>query len=294
MQKVTTCTTVVNKLNTIHAQFRFFDMEVIAGEPNFVAQTNESGCVFEFDFSKVYWNSRLHTEHARLLSQFGKGQVVADAMAGVGPFAVPAARKGCYVLGNDLNPESYKWMTANQRRNKVESRLRTTCSDAREFIQRAPLEAWTKPFPRSEATTAREKALEGRKRKAQLEAMGLKEFPKEEPKPQTIDHFVMNLPDSALEFLDAYAGSYKPLLEVEGYDRSAVKMPLVHVHCFTRELEFDGAQRDICERATGYLGAPVTPDMDGFNLHSVRRVAPNKDMYCLTFRLPEAVAYADK
>lgn len=284
----------MNKLNTIHAQFRFFDMEVIAGEPNFVAQTNESGCVFEFDFSKVYWNSRLHTEHARLLSQFGKGQVVADAMAGVGPFAVPAARKGCYVLGNDLNPESYKWMSANQRRNKVEARLRTSCSDARKFIQRAPLEAWTNPFPRSEATTAREKALEGRKRKAQLEAMGLKEFPKEDPKPQTIDHFVMNLPDSALEFLDAYAGSYKPLLEVEGYDRSAVKMPLVHVHCFTRELEFDGAQRDICERASGYLGAPVTADMDGFNLHSVRRVAPNKDMYCLTFRLPEAVAYADK
>lgn len=28
--------TVVNKLNTIHAQFRFFDMELIAGEPDFI------------------------------------------------------------------------------------------------------------------------------------------------------------------------------------------------------------------------------------------------------------------
>lgn len=284
----------MNKLNTIHAQFRFFDMEVIAGVPDFITSTNESGCVFEFDFSKVYWNSRLHTEHARLLSQFAKGQVVADAMAGVGPFAVPAARKGCYVLGNDLNPESHKWMSANQKRNKVESRLRTSCTDAREFIQAAPLQAWTQPFARSHATTAREMALEGRRRKEQLAALGLTEFPKEVPQPQTIDHFVMNLPDSALEFLDAYAGSYTPLLSQDGFDRSKVAMPLIHVHCFTRELEPDAAQTDICERATHYLGHEVSPGMDGYNLHAVRRVAPNKDMYCLSFRLPEAVAYAAK
>ena len=29
--------TVVNKLNTIHAEYRYFDMEVLAGEPDFVA-----------------------------------------------------------------------------------------------------------------------------------------------------------------------------------------------------------------------------------------------------------------
>lgn len=283
----------MNKLNTIHAQFRYFDMEVIAGEPDFVTSTSESGCSFEFDFSKVYWNSRLHTEHARLLALFGKGQVVADAMAGVGPFAVPAARKGCYVFGNDLNPESFKWMSVNQKKNNVEARLRVSCSDAREFIRGVALQAWTQPFVRNQATTSREMALEGRKRQAQLEAMGLKEFPDEKPAPQTIDHFVMNLPDSALEFLDAYRSSYRALLDVEGFDRAAATMPLIHVHCFTRELELEGAEKDICERAAHYLGHPVTPGMDGFNLHMVRRVAPNKDMYCLSFRLPAEVAYAD-
>jgi ribosomal protein L11 methylase PrmA len=40
-------------------------------------------------------------------------------MAGVGPFAVPAAKKGCYVLGNDLNPESVKWMRENRVKNRV-------------------------------------------------------------------------------------------------------------------------------------------------------------------------------
>lgn len=40
-------------------------------------------------------------------------------MAGVGPFVVPAAKKGCFVLGNDLNPESVKWMRENRVINKV-------------------------------------------------------------------------------------------------------------------------------------------------------------------------------
>jgi tRNA (guanine37-N1)-methyltransferase len=44
---------------------------------------------------------------------------VADVMAGVGPFAIPAAKKGCRVLGNDLNPEGVKWMSVNREKNKV-------------------------------------------------------------------------------------------------------------------------------------------------------------------------------
>lgn len=125
----------MNKLDTIHAEYRYFDMEVLAGETEFVTTTvrshalllgyradhvkNESNCLFTFDFSKVYWNSRLQHEHDRCVSLLPVGSVVADVMAGVGPFAVPAAKKGCYVLGNDLNPESVKWMRENRVNNKV-------------------------------------------------------------------------------------------------------------------------------------------------------------------------------
>lgn len=234
-------------------------------------------------------------------------------MAGVGPFAVPAAKRGAYVLGNDLNPESVKWMRENQTRNRVESRLRVTEDDARAFIKRAPLEAWRNPFARSAPVSSKTKEKVERaariKAKKEKEAAGqatqssdpappsTEAPPQEEekkeqpPQPQTIDHYVMNLPDSALEFLDAYAGAFTPLLSEPGYDRST-PLPLIHVHCFTRELEPEPASDDICARASATLGHPVTPDMDGFNLHPVRRVAPNKDMYCLTFRLPAEVAYA--
>lgn len=127
--------TVVNKLNTIDHKFRFFDMELIAGEPNYIVQhvstsflnfsrcsptlQRESDCHFTFDFSQVYWNSRLHTEHNRLVSAFKPEEIVADVFAGVGPFVIPAAKKGCAVLGNDLNPTSVKYLVQNTRDNGV-------------------------------------------------------------------------------------------------------------------------------------------------------------------------------
>ena len=46
---------------------------------------------------QVYWNSRLETEHKRLVGLFSPDDVIADIMAGIGPFAVPAAQNGCTV-----------------------------------------------------------------------------------------------------------------------------------------------------------------------------------------------------
>ena len=58
---------------------------------------------------QVYWNSRLETEHSRLVNSIGSAEVVADMMAGVGPFALPLAkRRSVTVFANDLNPESYR------------------------------------------------------------------------------------------------------------------------------------------------------------------------------------------
>jgi tRNA (guanine37-N1)-methyltransferase len=67
----------------------------------------------------VYWNSRLHTEHDRLVQLFQPEDVVVDVFAGVGPFAIPAAKKGCAVLANDLNPNSAKYLLKNVQDNRV-------------------------------------------------------------------------------------------------------------------------------------------------------------------------------
>ena len=56
----------------------------------------------------------------------------------------------------------------------------------------------------------------------------------------------MNLPDSAITFLDAFRGiltlSSGSIVDLQAlYD----VMPMVHCHCFARELECDAAERDI-------------------------------------------------
>lgn len=82
-------------------------------------EMSEGDCIFKFNYSKVYWNSRLQTEHKRLVDSFKPGEVVCDVMAGVGPFAIPAGKKGVFVWANDLNPESYEAMKEAVTRNKV-------------------------------------------------------------------------------------------------------------------------------------------------------------------------------
>ena len=94
-------------------------MEVIAGEENFQVTQVHLDCTFVFDFSKVYWNTRLEGEHRRLVGMFGAHEVVCDVFAGVGPFAVPAGKKRVFVLANDLNPASYESLQANIQKNKV-------------------------------------------------------------------------------------------------------------------------------------------------------------------------------
>lgn len=54
-----------------------------------------------------------------MVTIFDPEDVIADVFAGVGPFAVPAAKKGCGVLGNDLNPSSVRYFLKNVEDNKV-------------------------------------------------------------------------------------------------------------------------------------------------------------------------------
>lgn len=82
-------------------------------------EQKEQDCIFRFNYSKVYWNTRLGTEHERLVSMFNTGEAVCDLMAGVGPFAVPAGKRGVFVSANDLNPDSYASLKRAITDNKV-------------------------------------------------------------------------------------------------------------------------------------------------------------------------------
>nr|XP_020446773.1 tRNA (guanine(37)-N1)-methyltransferase [Monopterus albus] len=171
MDKNPGVTCVVNKTSIIDSTYRNFKMEVLAGEENMLTKVKENGMMYEFDFSRVYWNPRLSTEHQRVVQLFKRGDTVFDVFAGVGPFTIPAARQGANVLANDLNPESYRWLQHNCKLNKVESKVRTFNLDGRAFIQ-GPMKQELPALLKGKATV----------------------------------HVVMNLPALALEFLDAFKG----------------------------------------------------------------------------------------
>lgn len=259
LEKTPRILTVVNKLDTIDTEFRVFAMELLAGVPNYFTVVSESGCEFELDFRAVYWNSRLHTEHARLVNIFKPNQVIADVMAGIGPFAIPAAKRLCWVLANDLNPTCYEGLLANSARNRT-FRVESSCMDGRAFIDHAVQRTWDAGFPSrpTEEELHSVRSLRKAARAAQKgdgKSVTKTEAPPPPPR-RLIDHFVMNLPATALEFLDAFRGVYTRLearvgpalaseLDAHATDKDVEPLPMVHVHCFTKELDAPG--KDICD-----------------------------------------------
>lgn len=126
MDKNSHIKTVINKIDNVGSEneFRTFAYEVLGGPDDLNVEVSEAGCTFKFDYSKVYWNSKLDTEHKRIVGLFQPGEVVVDVMAGIGPFAVPAGKKGVHVWANDKNPESYRYLEDAVRRNKVSRAIR--------------------------------------------------------------------------------------------------------------------------------------------------------------------------
>lgn len=255
LDKVPGCRTVVNKAATIDSTYRNFQLELICGEPQYQVETKENGVLFEFDFSRVYWNPRLSTEHERITKMLNANDVLYDVFAGVGPFSVPAARKKCCVLANDLNPESYKWLQHNGKRNKCLTHMKTFNKDGRMFL------------------------LEDAKPDL------LKRW-KEQTADKTLDyriHITMNLPAMAVEFLNVFRG-FLNADEAQEFLNQQLNYPTVHVYCFAKGEDTKTLARALVE---DNLGLPLTDNLEG--IYFVRNVAPNKDMYRVSFRLTNEI-----
>jgi tRNA (guanine37-N1)-methyltransferase len=65
--------TVVNKTEKINNVYRNATLEVIAGANNFITTVKEGNSRFDFDYSKVYWNSNNHTDRENVISMIKPG-----------------------------------------------------------------------------------------------------------------------------------------------------------------------------------------------------------------------------
>uniref|UniRef100_A0A6P4E5T3 tRNA (guanine(37)-N1)-methyltransferase n=1 Tax=Drosophila rhopaloa TaxID=1041015 RepID=A0A6P4E5T3_DRORH len=248
--KLPNCRTVVNKASSIDNTYRNFQLELICGEPEYQVETKENGVPFEFDFSKVYWNPRLSTEHERIVKLLHTGDVLYDVFAGVGPFSVPAAKKRCNVLANDLNPVSFHWLQHNAKRNKCLSQIKMFNKDGRQFILEELREDLLKRLLTTDTSSY-------------------------------ATHITMNLPAMAVEFLDAFRGLYKA--EELSKLPENVSYPNVHVYSFAKGENTKELVRKLVECN---LGASLDDNLlQGISF--VRNVAPNKDMYRVSFRLSQ-------
>lgn len=272
--------TVINKTGAIENEWRVLPMEVIAGENQTVTEMKQHNARFRLNYATVYWNSRLEGEHKRMVDRyFQPGDVILDAMAGIGPFAVPAALKGCTVYANDLNPESYRWLRENAAVNKVNDKLKAYMLDGREVIR---LAAGRKLPPPAVPLVC----VKGEMKEHKKEREGGNEL---------FQHVIMNLPATAVEFLDAFNGAF------DRQEWKDVDLPMVHVYAFLRG---DEELKDLQCRAEKALGGSLLVTEEGGDnndtnnnnqpeFYLVREVAPNKSMYCLSFRVPSAIAFGD-
>ncbi|KAJ5425722.1 hypothetical protein N7465_000792 [Penicillium sp. CMV-2018d] len=299
MDKNPTVRTVINKTEDVgsHSQFRTFPFELLTGENDLNVIQHEQDCEFRFDYARVYWNSRLETEHRRLVEKFAPSEMVCDVMAGVGPFAVPAGRKKIFVWANDLNPHGFEVMQDAITRNKVQDFVTPFNQDGREFIRSSGrLLLSAKPL----TVTIHPKVGREKQRKIAEGKASPLPSPKVYTRPTIVNHYVMNLPATAIEFLDAFPGLYAGEEQIFA-PNTEQKLPMIHVYCFSGHSDNEVDDHiDICERISERIGHKITVDdcVGGkgnqeleLTIHNVRLVSPKKQMFCASFRLPREVAF---
>ncbi|KAM7542148.1 hypothetical protein Aperf_G00000019452 [Anoplocephala perfoliata] len=284
LDKLPRVRTVINKAAKIDNEFRTFAVDLMAGEANYLTEVKENGVTFNFDFSKVYWNSRLGTEHCRIVEEIklvaknsdtATSVVVYDVFAGVGPFSLPLARSGnCQVFANDLNPISFQFLEENLRRNSSrkhpisEEQMKCFNLDGRDFIKQVVCPHYEK-----------------------LLQCGTVEF-----------FMLMNLPELAIEFLDVF----------QDFRVHSSNLRPIHTRCYcfirhalenkvAKPLKLQEADNEARQRVSKALSIDLTAitaesshdltaspcgiHLTGWNLRFVRNTAPYKDMYCLEFDL---------
>ncbi|TQV95875.1 tRNA (guanine-N(1)-)-methyltransferase [Cordyceps javanica] len=249
--------TVINKIDNVgtESEFRTFAYEVLAGPDDLEVEVSEAGCHFKFDYSKVYWNSKLGTEHQRITALFRPGEVVADVMAGIGPFAVPAGKKGVFVWANDKNPESYRYLTDIIKRNKVGEFVRPFNADGHDFIRRACDEV-LEASRRGEAATL--------------------------PAPKFLHNF-RGIYHGQEALFAPHTATSLPLVHTHCFAVKADDATPLDDIC------------DRIEKEIGVRLVPGDAEVDGqVSIHEVRDVAPAKRMFCASFRVPPSVAFAPR
>ncbi|HEX3001126.1 MAG TPA: RsmD family RNA methyltransferase, partial [Methanoregula sp.] len=123
--------TVLNKVQKVASDSRTASYEILAGDTT-VTRYREFGFQYRFDVAQVFFNSHMAYERMRVTEQVEPGENVLVPFCGVGPYAIPAAARGAYVMAIEQNPEAYAWFRENIVLNHVKERITPLNGDARD------------------------------------------------------------------------------------------------------------------------------------------------------------------
>jgi tRNA (guanine37-N1)-methyltransferase len=115
--------TVIAPVSDVEGEFRTRRFRHVAGEKRTFTTHKEHGLLYRVDLEGAYFTSHLVTERLRIAEQIRPSDVVLDMFAGVGPFAMLAAKRGAKVIAIDKNPVAIKYLQENARLNRIQDIL---------------------------------------------------------------------------------------------------------------------------------------------------------------------------
>jgi len=125
----------------IAGEHREPEVAVVAGRGETETVHVEHGTEYALDLREVMFSPGNAAERARTRSAVGPAETVLDLFAGIGYFALPAARAGADVLAVERNPAAFRYLVENARRNGVADRVRPVLADCRDVLARRDVAA---------------------------------------------------------------------------------------------------------------------------------------------------------
>ncbi|SOV22510.1 met-10+ like protein, putative [Plasmodium sp. DRC-Itaito] len=127
--------TVINKKDILNNTHRTFNIELLAGEKNYITQLKENNIRVKLNYELIYWNSKLKKERDRIYNLVKDNSIIIDVFGGVGIFSLSLSKKSCLCFSNDINEHAYKYMNINIAMNKNKNIL-TYNMDGRVFLEK--------------------------------------------------------------------------------------------------------------------------------------------------------------
>ncbi|MFB6099935.1 MAG: class I SAM-dependent methyltransferase family protein [Candidatus Nanohalobium sp.] len=127
--------TILLKEEPLQGEFRVGEYRKLYGEETETVHT-EYGCRFKVDPTKVYYSERFSTERKRVVDQIEDGEKVLVMFAGVGPFAIMAAKLANpeKVVAVEKNPVAADYLKENIELNDVGDVVEGYEGDVREVV----------------------------------------------------------------------------------------------------------------------------------------------------------------